>query len=332
MQLPFQAVKAQSIVLRQCEKHPDIERVLVIGGAGVIGSNLIPELRRAGYYVRALKHRTAIKTGEGIEIVSTSLSSVYDLTEVMRDVQAVCLMIRVAGQASPREWIESCIQGTWNVLEACRNCGVRRVVIGCGDNVFGVPTRPTSPVLTEESTRRSNGTSYSMVKLLEHELIRQYRSIFNVPVILAIFPLVWRDELLATGLRAVDHSAKVIYHELDEAGTDLIRPGIHLSDATRAILLALREEQAIGQDFLFSAAEPYSSSQLMSVLSPAFPYRIQTVRRKWQSWRIDFSKAVEGLGYNPQVDLLAWLANQLNHQLSPKRVSFEGEKPLPVTE
>jgi nucleoside-diphosphate-sugar epimerase len=332
MKILFQAANAQSIAPRQCEKHPDIERVLVIGGAGVIGSSLIPELRRAGYSVRALQHHTEIKTGEGIEIVSASLTSVSDLTEAMRDVQAVCLLVRVSGQASPQEWIEGCIQGTWNVLEACRNSSVRRVVIGCGDNVFGVPTRPTSPVLTEMSTRRSNGTSYSMVKLLEHELIRQYRSTFNVPVVLAIFPFVWRDDLLETGLKAVDHSAKVIYHELDETGTDLIRPGIHLSDATRAIMLALRAEQAIDQDFLFSAAEPYSSSQLMSILSPAFPYRIQIVRRKWQSWRIDFSKAVEVLGYKPEVDLLAWLSSQLNHHLNRERISSIGENPLRVTE
>jgi nucleoside-diphosphate-sugar epimerase len=290
-------------------KHPDIERVLVIGGAGVIGRSLIAGLRNSGYLVRALQHRTVIEPGPGVEVFPATASQ-DGLAAALQGVQAVCVYVRVAGEATPEEWIECTIRNTRNLLEASRGSRLCRIVIGCGDNVFGVPTRPSSPVLTETSARMSNGTNYSMFKILEQELIQQYRSIFNLPVVVTLFPLVWRDDLLATGLRAVDHKAKVIYHDVDEAGADLVRPGIHVSDATQAILLALREECGIGQNFLFSGPKAFSSSQLISILQRVFPYPVEVVRRKWHSWSIDDSKAADLLGYSPQVELLEWLAHK----------------------
>ena len=51
----------------------DVKRVLVTGGSGKIGRNLIPALVEAGYQVRATEFRTPL-TFEGVEVVKGSVT------------------------------------------------------------------------------------------------------------------------------------------------------------------------------------------------------------------------------------------------------------------
>lgn len=293
-------------------KHPALHKVLVIGGAGTIGARLINVLVQAGYSVRALQHRTRIAVRSGLEIKKGAIHEFESLRAAVEGMDAVCCFVRVAHDAGRDSWMRVCVQGTHNLLEACKQAGTRRVVIGCGDNIFGVPRVAHSKSLNESSKRRWNGTDYSLFKILEDELIWQYHYESGVPITSMIFPLVWRDDLLPSGIRTLDHDNRTIQLTLDRGGEDFTRHDIHLEDAVQAILLVLASDQAIGERFLFAGPEPHSSSQLAEVLKGAYPYSNRVTKQDWESWSIDYAKASRMLGYEPAVNLLGWLTGKLN--------------------
>jgi dihydroflavonol-4-reductase len=105
--------------------------VLVTGAAGHAGNNLVRALLRRGRSVRALVHRDrralaglAVETIEGDVRDVSSLRRAFDGAEVVYHVAAYISL-------SMREWprLEAInVAGTRNVVEACFDCGVRRLI------------------------------------------------------------------------------------------------------------------------------------------------------------------------------------------------------------
>ncbi len=142
----------------------------VTGGSGFIGGRLIERLRIAGYDVRALAR--SVRSAErvralGAEPVSGDLSD----SDAMRAGASGCeLAFHAAatlGDWGTREEFErGNVQGTANVLRACAEAGVRRLVhvgteaaLMAGRPLVEVdetaPLRPDSPVLYSSTKARA---------------------------------------------------------------------------------------------------------------------------------------------------------------------------------
>ena len=130
-------------------------RVLITGAAGGIGTLLRSGLRGRYPAIRLTDVAEMASAGPGEEVVRADLAD-YDAVEAaMRGCDAV---VHLGGIATEDTWqaIErSNIQGTYNVYEAARQCGVRRVVFASSNHAAGfwrrrdtigpdVPTRPDS--------------------------------------------------------------------------------------------------------------------------------------------------------------------------------------------
>ncbi len=108
-------------------------KVLVTGGTGFLGANLVHHLAARGDAVRVLKRRrtpTDILAGLPVEFVE---GDVTDADSLLRACQGVEGVYHVAGLVSywrpRRAWQHRVnVEGTRNVVEAARANGVRRVV------------------------------------------------------------------------------------------------------------------------------------------------------------------------------------------------------------
>ena len=143
-------------------------RVLVTGGAGFIGTHLVKELHARGHYVRVLDNLSSGDPSALPRAVNFNRGDVGDIPKlwsVLQDIDVVFhLAARVSVPASvlyPKEYNEVNVGGTVAVLEACRDVGVKRVILASSATVYGDHVR--QPVTEEMQTRPA--VPYAVSKL-----------------------------------------------------------------------------------------------------------------------------------------------------------------------
>jgi len=298
-------------------KNDKIGTVMVVGANGNIGRQLIPELLKLGYRVRALQYHSEVPAREGQEIVHGCTLDAQAMRDAMEGVDAVCHMIRAMGSPGDtpcEQWFNCCVRGALNLLEAAKDMPLVRFVAGSADNVFGHTTMRHYGPITETHTKRFADGYYGLFKILEEEMCRQYHLGFGVPTVITRFGWVWRQQIVDMGAGSLDKANKKIVKKLDVDGKPLVRQDVHIDDAVQAVLLALQKDAAVGEDFTIVAPAPYSSEELCAVLQEKYDWPIEERQTDYHSWTIDCSKARSVLGYQPRVDLLDWLRTQLSRQ------------------
>jgi UDP-glucose 4-epimerase len=133
-------------------------RILITGGAGFIGSHLANQLHLRGHFVRVLDDLSSgdpAKLATGINFTRGDVRDIPKLWSLLQGVELVYhLAARVSVPASilyPREYNDVNVGGTVALLEACRDVGVRRVILGSSATVYGNQAR--QPVHEEMATQ-----------------------------------------------------------------------------------------------------------------------------------------------------------------------------------
>ena len=150
-------------------------RILVTGGAGFVGSNLVKRLMRERARVTVLDDlftgRLENLPAEGYEFAR---GSVCDVALVEKLVAAHDLIFHLAARnivvstRNPREDFETNIGGTLNVLMAARSAGGKRVVYTSSTSVYGnpryLPMNEDDPLslLTPYAVSKLGGENYCM--------------------------------------------------------------------------------------------------------------------------------------------------------------------------
>lgn len=151
--------------------------ILVTGSHGTIGNYLVPILMQAGYRVRTFD---LAPTGLEETLVhhSGDLRNLAEVIEAVRGTQAVVHLGGVAGDLPGQEDVlfDVNVRGTWNVLQACKSEGIRRVVYFSSINALGntgghEPTR-TFPI-DDRYTHHPTST-YQLSKHLGEEMCRAF--------------------------------------------------------------------------------------------------------------------------------------------------------------
>ena len=159
------------------------QRFLVTGGAGLIGSHIIELLVRdnAGEvvvldnFVRGRRENLREVLGSGaVTIVDGDIRDRALVAEVMKGIDVVFhqAAIRITQcAAEPRLALEVLVDGTFNVVEAAAQAGVRKVVAASSASVYGLAeTFPT----TERHHGYDNRTIYGAAKLFNEGLLRSF--------------------------------------------------------------------------------------------------------------------------------------------------------------
>lgn len=161
---------------------PENTVFLVTGGAGFIGSNLCEAILKKGCFVRCLDD---LSTGKQANVdlfaddphYTFIRGDVKDLDTCMKACEGVDYVLHQAAWGSVPRSIEmplfycaNNIQGTLNMLEAARQCGVKKFVYASSSSVYG-----DEPVLPKQEGKEGNLLSpYAVTKRADEEWAKQY--------------------------------------------------------------------------------------------------------------------------------------------------------------
>lgn len=156
------------------------KRIVVIGGAGLIGSHIVDQLTQEPVreivvfdnFVRGTKANLAeAAKSPKVKIVEGSITDIPAVRRVIEGADGVFMLASLwLGECvtDPRSAWEVNTLGTWNVVEACRDFKVKRVVFSSSASVYGnAVTKP----MTEEHPF-ANRNTYGATKIANEQMFR----------------------------------------------------------------------------------------------------------------------------------------------------------------
>ena len=162
---------------------------LVTGGAGFIGSHLVDALLAENISVRVVDNYStgrpenlAHVAGQ-VELVEADFAKSGNWQKLFQNTDWVfhlgALADIVPSIQRPADYFQANVDGTFNVLEAAKNAGVKRFVYAASSSCYGIPDKyPTS-----EAAEISPQYPYALTKRLGEELVMHWAQLYNLPAI-----------------------------------------------------------------------------------------------------------------------------------------------------
>lgn len=164
-----------------------MNRVLVTGGAGFIGSHLSEALLAKGYTVRVLDnliYGNKEWIPEGVEFIEGDICDIETCRLAMKDCVGVfhCAAMSRAGPSLDN--IEVCtavnIVGTQNVLIAARDAGIKKIIYSGSSTYYGSQPAPHH----EYQTPHQFLNFYALSKYVGEKYCLMFDEVFNVPCVI----------------------------------------------------------------------------------------------------------------------------------------------------
>jgi UDP-glucose 4-epimerase len=299
-----------------------IDKVLITGGAGLVGSHITDLLVKQGVaeiiildnFTRGNQKNLSWALERGsVKIVTGDICDRQLLADIMQGVDVVfhqaAIRINQCAQ-EPRLALEVLANGTFNVLEAAVNAGVKKVVAASSASIYGMAEAfPT----TEAHHPYNNRTIYGAAKTFNEGLLRSFYDMYGLDYVALRYFNVYGPRMDIYGVYT---EVLIRWMERIAAGQPPLIFGdgeqtmdfVYIEDIARANILAA---QANVTDEVFNIASgvesslndlAYSLARVMgSDLQPEYgaERKVNPVQRRLA----DPSKARELLGFEAKVSL-----------------------------
>jgi UDP-glucose 4-epimerase len=275
------------------------ENVVCTGGAGRLGRYVTDDLAgRCALTVLDLKppHRADVRHVE---------ASITDYAALKRAFAGQDAIVHLAAIPNPRTapadvTFHTNVQGTWNVLQAAEDAGVRRVVVASSDAALGLDYNPPGygpqylPIDEDHPLRPIE--FYSLSKEVTETMCRGYAN---------------RGKLEVLAIRPTHIVFPSEYPELGSRGADV--QNYHLwkyvapEDVAQGFRRALEVAKAPWQAFFIAAADGLNTRPTLEMLRErcgALPpiRNPDYFRRNPLASLLDITRAREVLGFEPTID------------------------------
>jgi UDP-glucose 4-epimerase len=297
-------------------------RILITGGAGLIGSHIADQLIQEGVgeivvldnFVRGRRENLVRAQSKGsITVVEGDIGDRDLLAATMSGIDLVFHLaaIRITQCAQePRLALEVLVNGTFNVLEAAVKAGVKRIVASSSASVYGLAEHFPTP---ETHHPYNNRTLYGAAKVFNEGLLRTFHDMSGLDYIALRYFNVYGERMDVYGAYT---EVLIRWMERITAGQPPMIFGdgqqtmdfIHVEDIARANILAAKSS-VTDQVFNIASGSETSLNDLAhallrimeSSLTPEYGSErvVNNVRRRLA----DVRRARELLGFEARITL-----------------------------
>jgi UDP-N-acetylglucosamine/UDP-N-acetyl-alpha-D-glucosaminouronate 4-epimerase len=312
---------------------PGMGKVLVTGGAGFIGSNLVRALLERGDEVRVLDNfSTGFRgnlDGLDVDVIEGELRSYERVHNAVRGTEVVYHLGALGSvPRSVQDPLTSSavnVEGTLNVLLAARDEGVRRVVFSSSTSVYGtsrsLPTRedelpdPISPYGVAKLAAERYCVSFSRVYSSFETVVLRYFNVFGPRQ----SPFSQYAAVIPLFIDRISRGQAITVHGDGEQSRDFT----YVSNVVDATIRGGGAEGANGRTFNVAGGAPASVNRIADTIGRILDRPVDKefasprpgdIRDSWA----DLTAARDVLAYEPQVDLDCGLRRTIEF-LKPSR-------------
>lgn len=295
-----------------------VNEVLVIGGAGYVGSALLPKLLEAGYNVKLLdilmygNEPIAPYIGHPrLEVIKADFRQIDSVVRAVRDSDAVIHLGGLVGDPAcaldEELTIDINLSATRMIAEVAKGSGVQRFIFASTCSVYGA-----SDDLLDERSILNPVSLYARSKIASEKVLMALADDTFAPTMLrfgTIYGLSGRTRFdLVVNLL----TAKAIFDgQITVFGGEQWRPFLHVDDAALAILNTLRAPLSIVRHEIFNVGSDDQNhtlgdvGQLIKSLVPTAQLLDMGIDGDRRNYRVNFSKIRRRLGFEPRWNLEA---------------------------
>jgi UDP-glucuronate 4-epimerase len=298
-------------------------RFLVTGGAGFIGSHLVESLLGHGhevtifddfndYYDPGIKHSNIAGIRDDVELIEADIRDAVTVERTFagnRFDTVVHLAARAGVRPSisdPKLYFTTNIDGTFNLLDACRYHGVNHFVFASSSSVYGVNKKV--PFAETDLIERTI-SPYAATKLACEQICSNYANLFDIRCACLRFFTVYGPRQ-RPDLAIAKFTRKILAGEpIDRYGDgSTARDYTYIEDIVAGILAGIAYEQKDFDIFNLGGSATTSLGALISMLEKTIgreaiinqmPDQPGDVPRTYA----DVGKAGEILGYAPRTPI-----------------------------
>ncbi|MDR3646408.1 MAG: NAD-dependent epimerase/dehydratase family protein [Candidatus Babeliales bacterium] len=259
------------------------KNVLVTGGAGFIGSHLTEKLVELGAQVTVLDNLCTgnlvnlINVKDKIKFINGDIENLEDCLNATQNAEIIfhlAAFISVPGSmANPQACMKTNVDGTFNLLEACKINNVKRFVLSSSSAVYG-----QKQGICKETDACKPTSVYGYSKLLNEEYCKMYSNLFNLNTVCLRYFNVYGErqnpnaQYAAVVAKFTDNMQRNLPLEIYGTG-EQTRDFVHVSKIVEAnlMLAMLPESQMTGQAFNIATGTSINLLQLIEQLKIKFP-------------------------------------------------------------
>ncbi len=287
-------------------------KIVVTGGAGFIGSNLVDYLVKKKHKVIVIDNfSTGLKNNlklsqKKVKIINKDISYNNNLDRIFKGVDYV---FHLAGLADivpsiekPESYFRSNVLGTFNILEACRKNKIKKIIYAASASCYGLPKK----FPTNELEKINVKYPYAFTKWQGEELVKHWFEIYKLPYISMRFFNVYGPRSRTSGaygaVFGVFLAQKVAKRPLTVVGSGKqTRDFIHITDIVEALYKAAFSKVE-GKIYNVGSGKETSVNKIANLISKK---RISIPKRPGEPDRSlsDIKKIKKDLNWRPKVSI-----------------------------
>ena len=297
-------------------------KVLVTGGAGFIGSNLVDKLIEKNYEVIVIDNEYSdahdqFYWNDKAENYKYDIRD-YENTRSLYD--GVDYVFHIAAEARIQPSIENPINavsinsvGTCTVLQCAREAGVKKVMYSSTSAAYGMNQPPNVETQSDDCLN-----PYSVSKVNGEKLCKMYTDLFGLKTVIFRYFNVYGERQPIRGQYAPVIGIFLRQHALGEPLTivgdgNQRRDFVYVGDVVNANILASIvdiDEELYGTAFNVGNGKNYSVNEIAKVICNNTTNISSRIGEASLSL-CNNEKLVKVLGWKSEMDVLTWIATQL---------------------
>lgn len=290
-------------------------KVLVTGGTGFIGTEVVKQLHKKGYEITILGRKDK---PEGLDHVKYIKGNLSNPAKCVFACAGQDYVIHLAAKAkisesfiNPDEYFDSNVTGTRNILTAASAVGVKKFVYAGSSSVYGNNTAPNKPTHKPDPLNY-----YAMSKLFGEHLCKQYKIMFNLNYNILRFFTVYSENqptslLFGKFAQMVKDGKPVTIHGDGEYKRDYI----HVSDVATACIASM-ESKVKNDTFNVGTGNNISVNAVVEILrkhAPKFTaVNVDKPRGYAPETLADIGKTKNLLNWSPKIKIDEGLADMFD--------------------